>query len=116
MDDKIQQYACIDGIYFLTIRRFDVFALYQSRKVDTKNNIIQKVFSKVDIQAIFHQNSFSKVDTGNIFHEYLFSKVDTVEQRCETRVFSRGLHNWPLSHRKLKVDTAYCHFSASLRF
>ena len=36
--------------------------MYQSRKVDTKNILIQFLFSKVYIRHIFADNSFSKVD------------------------------------------------------
>ena len=57
---------------------FPLVALYQSRKVDTKNNYFVFVFSKVDTGHIFTEAGFSKVDTENIFQPLSFSKVDTV--------------------------------------
>ena len=61
--------------------------LYQSRKVDTKNNYFVFVFSKVDTGHIFTEVGFSKVDTEEIFQPLSFSKVDTVSGCAFSRRF-----------------------------
>ena len=52
-------------------------ALYQSRKVDTKNIFCYFIFSKVDIRHILGRLFFLKVDMTCIFCYFSFFKVDT---------------------------------------
>ncbi len=76
--------------------------LYQSRKVDTKNNSFQISFSKVDTGHIFTEYVFSKVDTTGIIQLFSFSEVDTVSECAFSRRFCTNL-GFSESVREAKV-------------
>ena len=76
--------------------------MYQSRKVDTKNNSFQISFSKVDTGHIFTEYVFSKVDTTGIIQLFSFSEVDTVSECAFSRRFCTNL-GFSESVREAKV-------------
>jgi hypothetical protein len=81
--------------------------LYQSRKVDTKNNSFQISFSKVDTGHIFTEYVFSKVDTTGIFQLFSFSEVDTVSECALLHNKRSSAINYRLTYRAMTMQTYY---------